>query len=440
MKKLRKKNTKLFILILLLLLGIGFAALAANLKIDGTVSVHKVNWDVHFENVEVTQGSVAANPAPTSDNETTREMNYAIRFSNPGDFYEFTVDIVNGGTINAMLNLMVNKVYETGTDHEINLPAYLTNTVTYIDGTPIQKDQILKRGKREKIKVRIEFKTDVDPSDLPKTGDESVEFKFEEDYKQADNTAKDVRADFVSSSWADIIDSYDNGYTLNLENAMASGTTREIQLDLDGDGTPETTKHLRIANMNAPHECSQPDFSRSACGLVLEFVDIISLHRMNPYTDGRIDGDGNYGGWEHSEMRDYLNSTVYNALPPELKSRIVDTPVISGHGPRQRENFYTNDKLYLFSPIEIWGDQTIHFDTAGSQTRQADYYHDVGVTIANPSGAKKKLTSDGSYYFWWLRTPTTDMSAPFSAVADTGGEGMGESPDEYGASPAFRIG
>ena len=90
MKRNKKQNIRLLALILILLLGIGFAALAANLKIDGTVNVAKTSWDVHFENVSITEGSVTANPAPTSDDATTTEMSYTINFTKPGDFFEFT--------------------------------------------------------------------------------------------------------------------------------------------------------------------------------------------------------------------------------------------------------------------------------------------------------------------------------------------------------------
>ena len=79
--KIKKKNLRLTVLILLLMIGIGFAALAANLKIDGTLNVSRTSWDVHFENVSITEGSVTANPAPTTNNTDTTEMTYTINFT-----------------------------------------------------------------------------------------------------------------------------------------------------------------------------------------------------------------------------------------------------------------------------------------------------------------------------------------------------------------------
>ena len=446
MKTNRKKNLYLGLFILILLVGIGFAALAANLKIDGTVNVARTSWDVHFENVSITQGSVTANPAPTSNNTDTTEMAYTINFTKPGDFFEFTVDIVNDGTIDAMVDVISNNAYASNGTTQITLPTYLTSTVTYSDGIAIAQNQELLHGTSETIKVRVEFKKDIQISDLPSDGDTTMVFKLNEDYKQKDDNSKPVRkeADFEEDTWEDMIIAYDSGLTDKLEQAMSDGTTREVQLDLDNDGTPETTAHLRIANMSAPSECATEGFSRSACGFVLEFADIITTHRMNPYSSGNTDGDGNYGGWEHSEMRDYLNSTVYNALPQELKSRVIDTPVVSGHGSRQSDNFYTTDKLYLFSTHEIWEDVDgntnsgiDYYDTAYNYTRQLDYYHDKGVTTSNYSGAIKQY--NGSNSWWWLRSANSNRSSYFYAVTSLGDWYSNTSNNPRGVSPAFRI-
>ena len=190
MRKNRKKTIRQSLLILLLLIGIGYAALRTTLKIDGTVGVDKTTWDVHFENVSVTNGSVTANPAPTSNDTDTTEMTYAVNFSQPGDYFEFTVDIVNDGSIDAMIESVSNNAYANASSTTpIAIPAYLSSTVTYDDGTPIQQNQELLHNTSEKIKVRIEFKKDINVSDLPSSGATSLVFKFNGSYKQKDENA-----------------------------------------------------------------------------------------------------------------------------------------------------------------------------------------------------------------------------------------------------------
>ena len=190
MRRSRKKNVKLFALALILLLGIGFAAIAANLKIDGTLNVSSASWDVHFENVSIKNGSVTANPAPTSNNVDTTEMTYTINFTKPGDYFEFTTDIVNDGSLDAMVDVVSNNAYQDASSTTpITLPTYLKSTVTYDDGIEIAPNHELIHGMSEKVKVRVEFRTDINVSDLPSSGDSSIVFKFIGNYKQADNNA-----------------------------------------------------------------------------------------------------------------------------------------------------------------------------------------------------------------------------------------------------------
>ena len=452
-----KRNKKyLYVLILFLILGIGFAALAANLKINGTVNIDSSSWDVHFENVEVTQGSVEANPAPTSDNTTTTEMTYTINFTQPGDFYEFTVDIANDGSIDAMVDVISNSTYESDGETPKTLPDYLTSTVTYSDGMEILPNQLLAHNTSEKIKVRVEYITDLDPEDLPSSAD-TIVFKFKEDYKQANDDAVPVRVDFSTASWDEITTAYANN-PASLEQSMKAGTTREVKLDLDNDGTAETTAHLRIANLSTPAECSQEGFSQSACGLVIEFADTLPSHRMNPYVSGdtTTTGVNAKGGWEYRDMRAYLNSTtytyqnidysstgIYSALPSDLRSKIIDTTVVSGHGSQDNTNFTTTDKLYLLSTKEVWGKEgtsnVITRDSAEAETRQLDYYKAKGVRTDNYLGAIKKNLS-GSNSNWWLRSAGSYSNYFIYFVKDSGDSHDHYSHNTLGVSPAFRIG
>ena len=88
-----KDNIKVFLILLILCLGIGYAYINSDLNINGTAQVNSANWDVHWANVQVKTGSVSAD-SPTISNQTT--VNYSVVLNTPGDYYEFTVDAVNG--------------------------------------------------------------------------------------------------------------------------------------------------------------------------------------------------------------------------------------------------------------------------------------------------------------------------------------------------------
>ena len=427
MIRTKKKKTRVYMLILLLLLGIGFAALTATLKINGTINIDSASWDVHFENVQVTQGSVTATTVPTSDNTTTTEMAYAVSFTQPGDFYEFTTDMANDGTINAMVNLVTNKTYQADGETEKQLPAYLKSTVTYNDGTPINKNHLLAKQTSEKIKVRVEFKTDVNPEDLPSSAETTV-FKFSSTFKQADENACPKTTTFANDSWDTIqcnVKQNPSSYPL--------GATKTISMDLDGDNTDETYT-LRVANNTTPAECSTQGFSQTACGFVVEFKDVILEQAMYSKITST-------GGWESSDIRKYLNSEAafISKLPTKLKNSIIDTTVISGHNNLETSNFNTTDKIYLLDSVEIYGSSFIDSKhTAKEYERQLDYYNEQGISERNYIGAAKKYQNRNNT--WWLRSSSTDGEYYFFLVTSSGSSYNDTVNVERGVSPAFRIG
>ncbi len=195
------------------------------------------------------------------------------------------------------------------------------------------------------------------------------------------------------------------------------------------------THTLRVANTSTPSECSTSGFSQSACGFVLEFVDIITTHKMNNSITSK-------GGWPASKMYTFVNTDIYNALPSELRNVIIDTATVSGHGSTNGEtNFTSTDKLYLLSTAEVWAQgssSTISTDSARNNTRQLDYYNNLGTSTSNYSGAIKK--KEASAAIWWLRSAGSGDNNYFYAVNDRGDWSRTDANATRGVSPAFRIG
>ena len=243
--------------------------------------------------------------------------------------------------------------------------------------------------------------------------------------------------DFENASWSDIA----NASQEELQAIMEAGTTKDVDLGSLG------VHKVRIANVSTPSECSTTGFSQTACGFVIEFADIITTHQMNPWDSSvTTSGNGNIGGWPASEMRTYVNSDIYNALPTELKSAIINTTVVSGYGKNDSSNFTSTDKLYLLSTHEVWqdvdgnsSDGINYYDKAYNNTRQLDYYSSQNVTTSNYSGAIKQYNSSNSY--WWLRSTNSGNNNNFFGVDSNGDWGNYRSSDTTtGVSPAFRIG
>ncbi len=226
---------------------------------------------------------------------------------------------------------------------------------------------------------------------------------------------------FTEDSWDTIASNVKAGNT----DKYKVGDTKEVDLGTYG-------KHkVRIANKSTPDECKQEGFSQSACGFVVEFTDIITTHNINPTVT-------NKGGWPKSQMKTFINNDIYNSLPNELKSIIITTKTISGHGELDSENHISIDKLYLLATAEVWKDGD-HADAARDKTRQLDYYNSKGVTTSSYAAAIKK-DSTGTAAEWWLRSASSDFDFVFYYSWDNGA--MSDTNADYssGVSPAFRIG
>ena len=199
---------------------------------------------------------------------------------------------------------------------------------------------------------------------------------------------------------------------------------------------------VRIANISTPPNCSLADFSQTACGFVVEFVDIVEEGTMNSTVT-------NVGGWPATAMRTYANDTFFNKLPSDLQKVIVKTKVVSGHGSgdtnekRADGNWESEDKIYLLSAHEVWEDGTSKpvssYDTAYNQTRQLDYYAENGVTTSNYSNAIKK-NINGNASRWWLRGANFSFRDTFIDVYTSGIWIHYNASKTNGFAPAFRIG
>ncbi len=238
---------------------------------------------------------------------------------------------------------------------------------------------------------------------------------------------------FATDSWSTIRDNLasDSSY-------YAVGCEKEVELDMDDDSTPESYT-VRLANTSTPEVCSTEGYSQTACGTVIEFVDIVTKRRMNP-------SYYNTGGWRETEMVTWLNNDFYNKLPSDLRDIIIPTyPIVSGRGKLSVSNDITNvdidkNKMYLLTQRET--NAVMIYENRADEnrdTRILDYYIHTEYDINKPDPHVKRTVS-GTRYPWWLRSATTEDSYDFCLYDQEGTESFNNANIDYGVAPAFRIG
>lgn len=179
MKKNKSKFIYALILFLVISLSVGYAALSTTLNISGTANVAKAGWSLYFTNVAVTSGSVTATTAPTVSGTSTTTLSYAVSLTKPGDFYEFTVDVKNAGTLAAKLSAAPSLSGVSSTQD-----AYINYTVTYSDGSAVKSGDTLAAGATKTLKVRVAYDTNVTASQLP-TSAQTLSLNYSMTYVQA---------------------------------------------------------------------------------------------------------------------------------------------------------------------------------------------------------------------------------------------------------------
>ena len=123
------------VMISVLTLTVVYAALSTTLNINGNAEVSSASWDIHLANVQLNSSS-ATTGVPTITNSTT--ASFSTTLSKPGDFYEFTIDVVNEGSIDAMIDSVTKTPSLTDTQKK-----YLNYIVEYQNGEAITTKQLV---------------------------------------------------------------------------------------------------------------------------------------------------------------------------------------------------------------------------------------------------------------------------------------------------------
>ncbi len=151
-----KKRNFIIITLLILTISVGYAILSSTLNIGGKVGYSASSWDVYFDNIQVYPESINKDP-PVIANKTT--INYNLIFKEPGEIYEFSVDVVNNGTMDVMLDSIVNTEL---TEEQLK---YLTINISYLGGSSINKYDLLPSKTKAKIVIKVTYNYNI--SEIP---------------------------------------------------------------------------------------------------------------------------------------------------------------------------------------------------------------------------------------------------------------------------------
>ena len=208
------------VLVCVFTLTVAYSALSAVLTIQGNVRVSAADWDIYLNNPRVTNGSATTN-VPVIKTSSTLEFETTLNM--PGDFYEFVVDVVNAGDIDAMIENVV-KTPELTTEQA----KFLKYEVSYQNGESITTKQLLAKDTTMPIKVRIEYRKDLSNSDLP-TGQVVLDLSLTLEYIQSDGSGSSVKDNGVYNPVSA------NGDINDIGTVVTIGTEQFYTIGTEGD-------------------------------------------------------------------------------------------------------------------------------------------------------------------------------------------------------------
>ena len=212
---IKRKRLKLFSIILILFISIGFAYLSTNLFMNGLIGYRGYSWSIYFDNIQVIYDNVGVTDPVISNNKLTVNLN--IPFSEPGECYKFSVDVVNNGTIDAMLS----EVVKTGINSSNK--DYLSYNVNYYDGTELKVNDAIKAGSKTRIVIEFDYKYET--TIVAPAGNQN--FTLSLNYVQADDDANYLAPMYGSSG--NNIFVVNNAKSNSLSNLRIYGNTSQAQ-------------------------------------------------------------------------------------------------------------------------------------------------------------------------------------------------------------------
>lgn len=150
MKKKKEKKSVLIgvLLVAMVMMSVGYAALASNLNINGTAAISS-NWDVKFTAIsEGTPVGTATNKTAATYSSTT--ATFDVQLVSPGDSMTYEIEVTNAGSLDAVL------------DSIVGLPTYTEGDAIKYTVTGVTEGDELKASATTTVTVKAEYVSSIE--------------------------------------------------------------------------------------------------------------------------------------------------------------------------------------------------------------------------------------------------------------------------------------
>lgn len=221
-----------------------------------------------------------------------------------------------------------------------------------------------------------------------------------------------VGVSFATDSWETIAAVAENGTASQF---YSIGDTKNITIS--GVGTIT----LEIADFD--HDYLSGSTSASKAGISMITRDLL------PATRQMNSSKTNVGGFPASALYDYLNGTILNGLPSDLRSALKTTYKWYGTGNNTTNGQWHGSKVWIPLEYEMFGTTTLSPETEHSTGNARKY----PIFTDDASHVKRLNNGSGGANWYWEASPRASNATHFCAVASYG------SASDSGASSALGV-
>ena len=199
----------------------------------------------------------------------------------------------------------------------------------------------------------------------------------------------------------------------------------EIKMSLD---TSLITDEYIIFNLHScGHYALADESGMSNADFFMTHV-LIANRRMNS-------SNTNANGWDGSQMRTWLNETLYPELPLLWRQLIAPSITLASAGAQSPTILQSTDYLRLMSHAEVGFDTTAVPYTNEIDSRAAEKVFSQYTN--NNSRIKKNYYGTGTAQAAWLRSADSGSASYFRIIGGSGGAGNGGASNSYGVCFGF---
>ena len=420
---------------ILVLMGIGYAAFASQLKINGTSSISS-NFSVLITNIE--SGSIVGGASnATEPTHTNTTATFSTNLVSPGDSITYTITVANQGTIDATL---------TGIDVNTN-----NNQAIEFETSGIREGDNLLQGESAELYVKVTYSNSVtsQPENTsstitvtlnyeqatgatipsgPTMGGQDVEIVSSGDGLYEDST-RPGRYVYKGANPDNYITF--NGETWRIVAKETDGTYKIVRNELLTDYMPFDEDNYRGAQSNGAGGtyCANSSYGCNAWAATVNLVGQ-PAEFTNTTQTGTVLLD--------ASLNTYLNGTYYNSLSAIARSQIVSHEW--GVGVVEMDN------ADLATQIE--GENSYQWNGHVGLLSHSDYLRansdmlNCGTDKINFENYQTCRNLDWLYISgsnWWLLSPNSNDSNSVWIVGSGGPLSNGSANREDGVRPAVYL-